>query len=342
MSTDERRRRVCDVQDRIEKYEYVLKALVVLDHKFCILRNAVVWQGKKLYTSSASADGSGGKGKATPDMAVEAAGRGHLYRAVVEIKGSISKHPGHLSKVISQLEKYKLITGNWENTAPDVSHDVILVAGTPHADNFVAQIKNIPGRSGIKNWLIVIRVVAAKHNGEECMEIARIYGQIGHTRLDASMSPEKACRIPLYKIIKKIDQLKFYDSDPPVEYTMTVMWDHIFSKFVQGKNLQKLRDGQKVTISISMDQIKKRIKAFAPRTNSDCVNQSWVNDAISKFKEINVVFDGADGSFTVNYKKHKMPTTEWIVDKIAKIRKPGTGARRSKKSSGSSRLDGYL
>lgn len=123
---------------------------------------------------------------------------------------------------------------------------------------------------------------------------------------------------------------------------MIILWDHVFSKLVPKKMLRKLRDGQDVTIKVTIEQIRDVIRSFSPRTNPDCVCESWINDAMSMFKKMNVVTGEVSGSFTITYKKHNMDTTEWIMGKTANGGKGSAGARGSKNSSGGACLDGYL
>lgn len=340
MNADERERHAREVRADITKYEHVLKSFVALEHKFCALGEMSVQQGKKLRLGAEAGKDAGRE--VTPDMVVEATGGGRRYRAVVEIKGSLPALPKDWDKAIGQLEKYRLATDGWDGAAPDEPHDVVLATGAPHAEKFAGEMGKAPAGSEMKKWLVVIRVAAARYGDDECMEITKIYGKIGHQGIDAKMPTGKNCRIPLYEIMEEINQLKFYDSHPPVEYTMTILWDHVFSKFVPKKLLRELRDGQDVTIKVSMEQIRDAIRSFSPRTNRDCVCESWISNAMSKFKNMNVASDEAGGLFAITYRKHNMLTTEWIMGKTANRGKGGAGARGSKRSSGDVRLDEYI
>lgn len=324
MSPDERRRHAGEVRDQIKRYEYVLKSFIALEHVFA-LGGLSVHQGKSLRVAGAEGDGR----EVTPDMAVEAAGRGRPYMAVVEIKGSLPEQPENWGGVIAQLEKYRLATGEWAGAAPGEPHDVMLATGAPHAERLAKWVGGARAGPGTGEWLVVIMVAPAKHGDEECMEIVRMHGQIGHPKINERMSPEANCRIPMWKVMVKMDQLKFDDSHPPVEYTMTVLWDHVFSKFVHGKKLRTLRDGKDVSIRVSMGQITDRIKSFSPHTNRDCVCASWIRDAMSMFEKMNVASGEVDGLFNITYRKHGMDTTEWIMRNTANQGRGGDGAQRT-------------
>lgn len=330
MSPDERRLHAGEVRDKIKRYEYVLKSFIAIEHEFCALGGLSVHQGKRLRVAGAE----GGERVVTPDMAIEATGRGRPYRAVVEIKGSLSEQPENLGGVIAQLEKYRLATGGWGGAAPGAPHDVMLATDAPHAERLAKWVGDGRAGPGTEEWLVVIMVAAAKHGDEECMEIARMHGRIDHPKINERTSPEANCRIPMWKVMVKMDQLKFDDSHPPVEYTMTVLWDHVFSKFVHGKKLRTLRDGKDVPIRVSMGQITDRIKSFSPHTNQDCVHDSWIRDAMSMFKKMNVASGEVDGLFNITYRKHGMNTTEWIMRNTANPGRGGDGAQRARGARG--------
>lgn len=202
MDADERERHAGKVREDIKKYEYVLKSFVALEHIFCALGGMSVRQGKKLRLGT-RAGGDAGR-KVTPDMVVEATGGGRPYRAVVEIKGSLPELPENWSDVIGQLEKYRLATDGWDGAAPDEPHDVVLATGAPHAEKFAGEMGKALSGSEMEKWLVVVRIATARHGDDECVEITRIYGRIGHPGIDAEVSPKANCRIPLYEIMGKI------------------------------------------------------------------------------------------------------------------------------------------
>lgn len=323
MSTDGWRQYACRTQDRINRYEFALRSFVALEHMFCTIKGASIYQGKKLHLADAGPD----QGRVTPDMVVEVASSGSWYRAVIEIKESLPARPEDWGGVIGQLEKYVRATDGWSGAATGVPHDVMLAAGKAHAERFAAQARGVRPGSCIEEWLVVIRIASITYGNEDWVEIVKVCGKINHPRIDRETRQGKGYRIPMFEILKKMGRMKFYDSNPPVEYTMSILWDHVFSKFVHAKKLQKLKDGKKVALSVSMEQIREGVRAFAPRTNPECVRQSWINDAMSMFERISVVSRGIDGSFIISYRRHKMPTSDWIIGCTATLQNGGGSQR---------------
>lgn len=317
MITDKQRQQVKETQDKITKYEFALKAFVAIEHKFCSLEKMNVYQAKKLKLADAEPPLRGRE--VTPDMVVKANSRRFAYRAIIEIKESLPALPKNWDAVRVQLEKYKAAACGWDNTAPDVSHDVMLVTGMRHAKKIVAWARKDRNSSGIGKWLIVIGIAVTKHRGKEEMEIAKVYGKISHPKINSELSSERNCRILLNDIVTKLDRMKFYDSHPPVEYTMSILWDHVFSKFIHGKKLKKFKDDKKVLVTISMTQILDTMAAFAPRTNPGCIRQSWIKEAMSMFVDMRIVSHEGDGPFTVTYRKRRTPTTDWIANRVANL-----------------------
>lgn len=322
MSIDQRRQRqeyVCKARAEIKKYEFALKTIVTLEHIFSTLKNTTTYQGKTLHVPDSGprrADRA-----VTPDVVVEAGWQKSPYRAVVEIKESLSALPENWSEIIDQLVKYTLATDGWGNT-PDVLHDVMLAAGAPNVTKFSNWVGDNTEMPDIKKWLIIIEINPAIHDSVEYVEISRIRGKILYPAVSNAL-PTQTRRVPLYNILKKIDQLKFYDSHPPVAYTMAILWDHVFSKFIHGKKLDEFNDDKKVMLTISMKQIRKTIMGFSPRTNPACVRQRWIRAAMLKFEAIHVVSRKGDESFTVTYKRHARPTLDWILDHMATLQSGG-------------------
>jgi len=324
MSTDRREPQqeyVHKVQAEIKKYEFALTTIVALDHMFSTLKNTATYQGKRLYVPDTE-PGHGDRA-VTPDIVVETNGQKHSYRAIVEIKESLSSLPANWRGVIDQLVKYRRATGGWTNVQPDVPHDVILAAGAPNMAKFSDWVENGTEMSNIKKWLIILEIDVTKYDGNESVEISRVRGRILHPDIGKVMSHKKVYRVPLYNIVKKVEQLKFYDSHPPTAYIMAILWDHVFFKFVHGKKLQEFNDDKTVTLTISMKQIRKAIMAFAPHSNPNCVRQQWIRDAMLKFEAIRIVSRKGDESFTVSYKRHVQPTMAWIVDQMATLQNGG-------------------
>lgn len=284
---------------------------------FSTLKNTSTYQGRKLYVPGTE-PGHDNR-PVTPDIVVETSGQKHSYRAIIEIKESLSALPVNWGDVIDQLTKYRRATGGWNNIEPGEPHDVILAAGAPNTTKFSNWVGNDTEMLNIKKWLIIVEIDVKKYDDTESVEISRIRGQILHPGIGKVMSADKVYRVPLYNIIKKVDQLKFYDSHPPTAYIMAILWDHVFSKFIHGKKLQEFKDDKTVTLTISMKQIQKTIMTFAPHSNPKCVRQQWVRDAMLKFEAIRVVSRKDAESFAVTYKKHARPTMAWIVDRVATL-----------------------
>ena len=254
MKSEKDQPHAAEIMDKINKYEFALKVLVVLEYKFCSLKKMDVRQAKKLRLVSTKPTLH--NRVVTPDMVVEAGGRRFRYRAIVEIKESLPTLPENWGGISAQLEKYRLAAGGWEGTEPGAVHDVILAAGAPHAEKIAAWAKEDSDGSGTGEWLIVISIMpTTDDNGDDYIDVAKVHGKLAHPKIDRLLSSDRSCKVSLQKILKEIDQLKFYDSHPPVEYTMTILWDHIFSKFVHAKKRKKISDNKKVLINITMRRV---------------------------------------------------------------------------------------
>ena len=295
----------------IKRYEFVLKAFIALEHKLCTIAGVTVHQGRVLYTDSS---GSGTRHRrVTPDMVIEVAGPKNRYRAINEIKGSLPRNPKNWNEIIAQLEKYKRVCTGWVDPLPGNPHNVIMTLRGSDADAFAGHMAALGSKSDINTWPVVIKATPTHSEGGEGIEIAIVQGRISNPKISSLLSDKNGCRIQLYQIVKKIDQMKFYDSHPPIPYTMTILWDHVFSKFLHGRKIQEFNEKKAVKITVSMGQIYMKIKKFAPSSNAECIEQSWIKTAMNHFEKMRVVSHNSDGTFEVTYKKHGKSTMDWIV-----------------------------
>ena len=122
---------------------------------------------------------------------------------------------------------------------------------------------------------------------------------------------------------------------------MTILWDHIFSKFVHAKKRKKISDNKKVLINITMTQIVKGVTEFAPSSNPGCVRKSWISDAMSIFENMGIATQKRRDSFVIIYGKHNKPTTDWIIERIEHLGYDTARARHRRTSRGDTRMDDF-
>jgi hypothetical protein len=146
--------------------------------------------------------------------------------------------------------------------------------------------------------------------------IKKDHGAISNQILDDLLS--NGVPVPRLKIIKEITQMKFYDSEPPIIYTMMIIWDFILKNFIDVKQSRELSINKTVKLSLTVQQVHDKLSRFCPETNSSCLEMSWVKKALMGFVEIGIASSQADNKeFQINFKKHKGETIDWIFRSIS-------------------------
>ena len=122
----------------------------------------------------------------------------------------------------------------------------------------------------------------------------------------------------MYNILNEIEQTKFYDAHPPEIYTMMILWDHIFPKFINSRaKFRDLEQNRNVEIEIKIDQILKSLSKFAPDSNPTCIKKSWIENALLWFQELDIVTPPKTGEkFIIKYRKRKEKTQDWILERV--------------------------
>lgn len=65
----------------------------------------------------------------------------------------------------------------------------------------------------------------------------------------------------MHNVVNDLEKIKFYDSKPPDVYTMLIMWDHIFSKYINSrKKREDLNHSKIVDVELTVDQILDKLK----------------------------------------------------------------------------------
>jgi len=304
------------VKNEIDNYKFVCYTLVVLDKIFTEIISAECNQGLKLKTSSNNAISP--SETITPDLVIEIpTGKNGDYRATNEIKGWFPKDKTFWYDVAEQLKKYDDDLSDWKFNNKH-RHDIMLTTDPA----FTADFKKYVEQSDIENKLKIDRNFAIiesmlKERAVNSIFIRKFSGKISNSKLEEKLT--SGISYSMYNILEDIEKLKFYDSKPPEIYTMMLMWDFVFPRFVNSR--QKYRDiaqNKTAELDITIDKIHEILSKFAPDTNPNCIEKNWIRTALDWFEEMGIVKQSKTNSekFTIKFRKHKEKTLDWLLKKI--------------------------
>jgi len=140
-------------------------------------------------------------------------------------------------------------------------------------------------------------------------------GTLSNAKLEDKLANGEA--VNEYNIINHTNQMKFVDSNPPIIYTMMIIWDHIFKTFLTIDQHRQLRGNKTIEINVTPTVIHERLNRFAPETNPTCIQRSWVENALIGFTEIGLAEPSKTmGEFIIKFRVNRGKTLDWLFQKI--------------------------
>ncbi|QLH08927.1 hypothetical protein DSQ19_05010 [Candidatus Nitrosotenuis sp. DW1] len=323
------------IKTEIDNYKYVCYSIVAFEKIFTQTISAKTNQGKKLKTSPNNVISP--SETITPDLVMEVNAKNHDgYRATNEIKAWLPNDKKRWVDVVEQLKKYDDDLDEWEFLS-NKKHDIMFTTDPVFTSDFKKYIEqpNIDNKLKIdRNFAIMESML--KERAINTIFIRKFSGALTDKKLDETLT--SGISLPLYNILEDIEKLKFYDSKPPDIYMMMIMWDLIFPKFVNSRQKQRdLADNKTVELTITVEQIQERLSKFAPESNQNCIEKSWIRSALGGFENMKIaeeskmnIEESTDESqanaekFTIKYRKHTEKTLEWLLKKTQKSEPPET------------------
>lgn len=312
-----------EVNELINDYEFTCHTIVTIENIVSFNIHGRCSQGKKMRTGPSNAIQP--NTDVTPDMVIEAPQDSDEYHAVNEITVNLPRDESLWINKAQQLKKYDDDLTGWTKTSSK-QHDIMFTTNAARTfafNNYMSKLES-------QNTLKIERKLSILHSipmeqSSSFIFIKKEYGEISHTVLDSKLS--NGVPVARYNIQNEINQMKFFDSNPPIIYTMMIIWDHVLKNFLDLKQLRELRGNKIVPIEVTVKQVHEFLSKFAPITNPTCIETSWVKDALTGFTEIGLaeLKSESEGKFEIKFRTHKGKTRNWLFERIKepeKIVKP--------------------
>jgi len=229
---------------------------------------------------------------------------------VFEIRLSIpGRTPESCDDCFGRVKKYSEINGGWPvKNLSDFSSCVIThQTNGPLLKDYFEKIQSSEddNKKIKKKWAVLSYnhtdqsetfICIEKRAGELTRKLEKHF---------AEKNPRTIKDLYVYEIFKDI---KFYDADPPVQYTMAILWDHIFPSFMDQKVAARdTKSGRRIfLLRITKEQILERLSKFCYRqelpNQKKIPRDSWVENALNKLKEFELIKEGdEEGVYHVKY-----------------------------------------
>ncbi len=268
------------IREQADSYERTIQAIIAFD-------SAVRWDdAQKDYLSdsyflpgrrlSRTLNDSGNN--VTPDIVVQLSNN---YGIIAEVKLTASTDQDFV-RAYEQIRRYDTELVGWKTSNKRISLDDLCLLVEDLKRN--AAKRYFSGKTFEKNFTLVAcsRVYLDKH----FIKIEKYHGSFSNKRIEDKLGRDPV-PIPLEDIVEGMTRVKFYDAEPPVEYTMNVLWMNIFNQFMEEKKGEKIGKNILVNTGEATEKLEKaysfgRLDDRQPRIPK----QVWIRRALDAFSEI--------------------------------------------------------
>ena len=240
------------------------------------------------------ADDGSDCGFVTPDLMAQ----GPNLNMVGEVKATFS-HKAH-GKILAQLKKYDGRLGGW--MIKDVpSHDLVVLTPIKNSVALSDYLNSKINDSGVifRSPLSVAEFTRTDNDTVEFfLRIA--WGRMTNPGLAASM--RTGISVPAQEIVDRMSTFWFYDSEPPLAYTMAFLWEKIFP-YKLDPNTFAASGRKKVKLEVTVHQILLGLDKIS--TNMPKPKDKWITKALDELVSMGMAKRHGDSSYTIRY--YKLP-----------------------------------
>ena len=292
------------IKQEIDNYEQTILALQAItshlkwdDHAGTTIKDSKHSIGRRMEASSTTV---------TPDAVVQ---RTNDLGYVIEAKVSIPRNTNdQWNSVVDQIKKYNQdLIGWWTGDEKISIHCVILlleIHRTAAFRNYLTmRTSNEATQPVVFEKPTSLIEFSPLQNGDIFLRM--VWGNIldgdEHAKLSDGFS------VPMEKVVVKAGSQKFYDSCPPVERTMIVLWQDLFN----GMSYQlksKSRDNNKhlrVTVMQLCTDLQKLHGSIGNQDREvEFPTQTWVKEALDKFVILGLAEAGSqNGEYVILFRR---------------------------------------
>ena len=316
--------KAAQVRAKIDAYVFAVQAVLALEKIFAETLQAQARQGPKMETSTGA--------EVTPDMTFEVAeGRFAGYRAVNEIKSQYPPRGRARRRLIRQLQQYDDIESGWSLPANLAGpcrrkYDLVLTVPAGHASDYVV---NLPKDFRTGGVAITRRLCILGFEREARAAGDRFRTMIVHGHLSVSEIEERLAEgsvLEAYEFLDELGGIKFYDSEPPALYTMSILWSYVFPNMIHDAKRRDLFRGKIVKVRAEAKRVHKPASRFSPPSNPQCIKASWVTTALDELVGVKLAKKIGAGRYEIFYRLRTPPLLDWLISLMDNANGNGAGS----------------
>ena len=260
----------------------------------------------------------------TPDIVIQ---NNNSFGYVCEAKKSLCKDTNHWKPEWEQIIKYDdNLKGWWTSSEYIDEFCVVLLIDYSRSIDFSDFVDELIKDNSFLQPINKISIVefSQQINSHTYISFRKIWGMIEDEDLNNILHSSKL--IPLHKVIANplFGSKKFYDAEPPVEYTMAILW----GLFNEKKTDDTYNEEENCfDIKIILDEITREIQGLygseGGEHDVEYPKQDWIERAVERFVNIELAESLDDKrEYVIHFKKIKTDNViEYFYKKSRKTKK---------------------
>ena len=226
---------------------------------------------------------------------------------VTEVKKTISANSRHWDEVLKQLEKYDDKLSQWNDDETVTKHEIVLLTHHTKSNQLEEKLKD-----SLKKGVITLKrnvsIIEFVRNSERqtFFNLKLTWGDMSIPEFNSKL--KNCISVNMKYLINQLSSIKFYDAEPHVVYTMSILWDHYISK--QPTNEQRrasVRTNKTMIVPVHLDNAyKDLVDLFGPkqahRYQCQVPRRSWVKKALDRFCEIKLGVDKGNDTYEIKFR----------------------------------------
>lgn len=262
-------------------------------------------------------------GNITPDVVIE---MDNQTGFIVEIKKSLPNDEKHWEEIFNQLYKYDDdLIGWWKQEDESVEKiNIVLLIHQSRIVKFIRFLENHLVENGysFSNYFSIVGFNRSEEVKHYYFHQLR-YGKTSSEELTSRLYD--GIEVPIEKVFESFPNLLFFDNEPPaVEYTMGILWQHLFNSLPRGEYDHHLKGNP---IEINIDDITLDLQRLFGHKKGDGARnvefpqKTWIIKAMDCFVLIGLAKKKDKENYTVIFKQIREELVEYFCKHLSKKNK---------------------
>jgi hypothetical protein len=313
---------VTKLLDKVDNYIQTVGAIVSLGHIFIYDFKGKYKIAPKFQTSPSNRISK--STEVTPDVA----GQTDTMSLVGEVKKDFPENQEYWDDDIKQLEKYDDVLSGWP-VRPTSNHDIVLLTHYNMSRRVQKYIQEQITKANLRfDRPFIILEFVRQRDRSEYWSLAKARGNLSDKTLDAML--ENPLGVAGDDIVPELSSVKFYDHEPPVVYTMSLLWDFVFPDKAPPEKFREAEGRKTIEITFTIDEAHKKLRDFYGPPDSAIPRRRWIANAMKGLERIGLAYKSGE-MFIITY--HRVPegqilkyfAEQWVEKELVQTNVTGDG-----------------